>query len=243
MLPVLMLLASIAIVAACSERGARAASSPPRGPSYSAEVTKGAWLYVDYACVQCHGVVGRGRELIPASGPSLVSPDFKKTFPKYPQFDAALSNLIRNGVIMEQGRVASMPSWNGILSDDELESIVAYIRAGLPNVNVPISSVRTGEEIYRAFACVKCHGEPGRGGIRNVAAVSPEHREIPTIDGANLRKKFGSREEVRKVILSGSLVDGGRPGVIYMPAWGGIGTADQIEMVTEYVWNTTQAGK
>ncbi len=150
--------------------------------------------------------------------------------------------MIRNGSIVEDTRAASMPAWNGILSDEDMQNIVAYIRAGLPDLGVPIPPARTGEEIYRAFACVKCHGEIGIGGIRNIAESAPEHRIIPTIGGPGFKKKFGSPEELRKIILNGKLVEEGRPGVVYMPAWGKIGTADQIETLVEYLWNLPEPG-
>lgn len=240
----LLLFAAI-VAAACSygpssASSATTASAAGASDPRSAQITKGAWLYVEYACVQCHGTGGRGRGLITASGPSLVSTEFKKAFPRQPDFDIAIINMVRNGSIIEDDRAASMPAWNGILSDEEIQSIVAYIRAGLPDMSVPLPPTRTGDELYRAFACVKCHGEIGKGGIRNIAASTPEHKIIPAIGGPAFRAKFGSIDEVRNIILHGRLVEGGRPGVVYMPAWGKIGTADQMETIIRYIWDISE---
>ncbi len=232
-----LFLLSAIFATACSESLAANSAAAASSQAISAEVAKGAWLYVDYACIQCHGLGGRGGSLLHASGPSLISVDFKKAFPRDPKFDAALVSMIRNGSIIEDGRAASMPAWNGILSDEDMQNIVAYIRAGLPDMGVPVPQTRTGEEIYKSFACVKCHGEIGTGGIRNAAAVTSEHKIIPALGGQDFRKQLSSVEKLRKIILNGKLVEHGRPGVVYMPAWGKIGTADQIEKVIQYIWD------
>ncbi|MBI2952737.1 MAG: c-type cytochrome [Chloroflexi bacterium] len=233
----LILFLSAIVIVACSRGTVSGTSSSGEGVQYSAEVTNGGWFYVNYGCVQCHGLGGRGRDLMPAAGPSLVSTDFKKAFPKGPQFDSALVQMIKNGAIIEKDGVASMPAWNGILTDENMGDIVAYIRAGLPDLGLPIPGTRTGQEIYSSFACSKCHGELGVGGIRNIAASNPEQRTIPKLGGADFRGKFGSPANVRAVILHGSLVDQGRPGVVYMPAWGRIGTAEEIDRIVDYIWN------
>jgi cbb3-type cytochrome c oxidase subunit III len=233
----LVVVSIIAVACAARSEAVGEPSSSGASPKYSVEVARGAELYVSYACVQCHGLSGRGRKLIPTSGPSLVSADFKKAFPRQPDVDATLVQMIRNGAILEGNRAASMPAWNGILTDDGMANIVAYIRSGLPDLQIPISKASTGEEAFRAFACVKCHGELGKGGNINQAAATSEHRIIPTLGGESFRKRLGSKGEVRKVLLHGRLVEGGRLGVVYMPAWGRIGTADQIEQLANYIWS------
>ncbi len=235
-------LTTLIIVVACSLPSAGSLSSGGSVP-YPPEVVKGAKLYVDYACVQCHGLGGRGRGSLQASEPSLTSDEFKRTFPKGDaRYDEALVNVIRNGAIIDEGRAASMPAWNGVLSDDDMRNIVAYIRAGLPVVDSTIPRAGTGEEVYIAFACVKCHGELGKGGVRNVAASTPDLQTISALGGPDFKKKFDSSEKIRAVVLNGRLVDGGRPGVVYMPAWGKIGTADQIEKVMQYITNSSKPG-
>ncbi|MBI4319753.1 MAG: c-type cytochrome [Chloroflexi bacterium] len=236
----LFLLLALA-VAACSSASTSSSSTRSAEPS-AAEIARGSTLYVDYGCMQCHGLGGRGRTALAVSGPSLTSNEFKKAFPKETRFDTALVNSIRNGAIIEEGRAASMPAWNGILSDQDVQEIVSYIRAGLPDQGVTIPRVGTGEEIYNAFACVKCHGQPGTGGMRNVAATTPEHQTIPAIGGPEFKKRLDSIDKVRNVVLYGRIVENGRPGVVYMPAWGKIGTADQIEKVLEYIWNYKAPG-
>lgn len=221
-------------VVACGTR--QVSSRASASEDYSADVWNGAWLYVEYACVQCHGLGGKGRSALQVSGPSLVSAEFRRTYPKDPRYDQALVNLIRNGLITEGDRAASMPAWNGILSDEEIRSIVAYIRSGLPDVGVPLLRARTGEEIYRAFACIKCHGPLGTGGIRNAGASETEHQSIPPLGGSEFKQKYESVDKIREVVLNGRIVEGGKPGVLYTPAWGKIGTADQIEKVIEYIY-------
>lgn len=230
-----LLVASILLIG-CAGRSTSRASAAPKSQTYSAEAQKGAWLYMEYACVQCHGIGGAGASLIRGSGPSLTSSDFKSAFPKEEMYDEALVNIIRNGLIRENDRPASMPAWNGILSEEDIRNIVAYIRAGLPDLGVPLPPAKTGEQIYKAFACNKCHGPLGTGGIRNVAAVDPAHQVIPALGGPSFKERVTSKDELRKHLLNGKFVEDGRTGVLYAPAWGRIGTAEQIEKVVDYIW-------
>lgn len=224
------------ILTACGERRIISREAAAR-EQVKPEVLRGAWLYVEYACVQCHGLGGKGRSAIQPVGVSLVSTEFKRAFPRATSFDQALVNIIKNGSITEGDRTASMPAWNGILAEQEMWYIVSYIRAGLPDLGVPLLSTGTGEQIYRAFACIKCHGPLGTGGVRNVAVTNPDHQVIPPLGGPEFRKKYPDSETVRKVILNGRLVEGGRTGVVYAPAWGKIGTAEQIEKVLDYLYS------
>lgn len=213
----------------------RPIKAPVAGASRSnnEEVSRGAGLYVEYACVQCHGLGGKGRSALQISGTSLVSTEFRRAFP----LDAAVVDVIKNGSIAKGDRATSMPAWNGILPDEDIRAIAAYIRSGLPEMGVPLPPISSGEEIYRAFACVKCHGPLGTGGIKNVAATDPAHQVIPALGGPEFRRKYDGPDKVRRVLLSGKLVEGGRTGVVYAPAWGKIGTAEEIEKVIEYLYS------
>ncbi len=236
LIPVALILVAIgAVTVGCIGQVSQRVSGTSAA-NYPADVLKGGGLYAEYACVQCHGVGGRSASALRGTGPSLVSNEFKRTFPKGVSYDSALVSVIRNGMISENDRAASMPAWNGILSEEDMLNIVAYIRASLPDVGVPVPGAQTGEDVYRAFACDKCHGPLGAGGIRNVAARDPGHQVIPALGGADFKKRLRSKDEVRTRLLEGTFVEEGRTGVLYGPAWGKIGTADQIEKVIDYIW-------
>jgi cytochrome c6 len=67
-------------------------------------------------CSACHGVDGKGTGFGNSMGArSYSSPEVMK------MSDAALFNIIKNGK-------AKMPAFSGKLSDDEIKSVVRYIR-------------------------------------------------------------------------------------------------------------------
>ena len=72
----------------------------------------GERIYIMY-CTSCHGYDGTG---LGGMGADFVNDKTRLTKP-----DAELINDIRNG----EGR---MPAWRGILTDQEIRDVLAYIR-------------------------------------------------------------------------------------------------------------------
>lgn len=80
----------------------------------AADVFEGKSLYQQH-CVDCHGPAGEG--VMPGMpnftrGESLLKSDFE------------LANAVRSGR-------GVMPGFNGLLTDEELENVVAYLRTFL----------------------------------------------------------------------------------------------------------------
>ena len=199
-------------------------------------IYRGARLYVEYACVKCHEEGGRGRSVPPVPGLSLSSSEFKRSFPKGdPHFEDALLSVIKNGSILEGQGIASMPAWNGIIPEQDIRAIVAYIHADLPDLGIPPLPARTGEQVYEAFACIKCHGPLGVGGVKNVEA-GPENQTIPGLGGPAFRKKFDNIDKVRQIVEQGKHAERGKAGVVFMPSWGRIGSPDQLDKVVGYIY-------
>jgi mono/diheme cytochrome c family protein len=73
-------------------------------------------------CAGCHGIEGNGKG--PAAAALNPPPrNFVKADFKYGSDDASLTKTIENGV---QG--SAMPPWKGVLSDEQIKSVIAYIR-------------------------------------------------------------------------------------------------------------------
>ena len=87
-------------------------ATPTRG-----DAAAGAEIYGTY-CVACHGPEGRG-----GSG---LARDFRADPTPWSKSDAALVKSIREGV---RGPTGEMPSWAGVVSEDEAYDVVAYLRA------------------------------------------------------------------------------------------------------------------
>ncbi len=103
------------------------ATAPPvqtdQGP-----VVEGAQLYVRYGCVNCHGPNGLGGVPNPVSEdktiPALSGADFFKEF----NTDQKIIDVIRSGSVLGRAPIVSMPHWGGILTDAQLQALVAYIK-------------------------------------------------------------------------------------------------------------------
>ena len=96
----------------------------PRGQGAAVE---GAALYVRYGCVNCHGPNGLGGVPNPQSPDKTIPPlsgqDFRKEF----NTDAKIIAVIRSGSVIGKEPIVSMPHWGGIIPDDQLRALVAYI--------------------------------------------------------------------------------------------------------------------
>jgi mono/diheme cytochrome c family protein len=88
----------------------------------------GAALYVRNGCINCHGPSGLGGVPNPLSEDKVIPPlsgqDFREEF----NTDAKITEMIRSGSVIGKAPIASMPHWGGILSDEDLADLVAYLK-------------------------------------------------------------------------------------------------------------------
>jgi mono/diheme cytochrome c family protein len=193
-------------------------------------VAAGAHTFVQFGCVQCHGLNGQGG----------VSPDV-------PALTTAGKTLTATQLrsIIDQGLGESknpakpyMPVWGPVISASQVADLVAYIRSGLPSVPgaVPISipqgqgSVVAGATAYVRYGCINCHGPNGLGGVPN--PLSPD-KTIPPLSGKDFRSEFNTDQKIIDVIRSGSVI--GAAPIVSMPHWGGIIPEAQLQALTDYI--------
>ena len=117
-------------------------------------------------CAPCHGGFGEGG-LNPTNPNQIITPigtaDFINTHD-----DSTLFQIISQGQ-PEQGMSPFGATNGGSLDDDQIDSIVAYLRSwqenppitSPPQFSFPILSL-SAEEIYSKI-CVQCHGQNGEG--------------------------------------------------------------------------------
>jgi len=91
-------------------------------------VVEGAQLYVRDGCINCHGPNGLGGVPNPVAEdktiPALSGADFFTEF----NTDKKITDVIRSGSVIGRAPIVSMPHWGGILTDAELQALVAYIK-------------------------------------------------------------------------------------------------------------------
>jgi mono/diheme cytochrome c family protein len=88
----------------------------------------GRAVYVRAGCVACHGPAGRGGHPNPGAHGDVI-PALAPLMSTYTA--AELKKKIESGVLPD-GRdgltpAVSMPAWKGVLSDEELDALTAYL--------------------------------------------------------------------------------------------------------------------
>ncbi len=89
---------------------------------------EGSLLYQRYGCVNCHGPNGLGGVPNPQSPdkaiPALSGADFFDEF----NTDEKIITMIRSGSVIGKAPIVSMPHWGGIIPDEQLQALLAYIK-------------------------------------------------------------------------------------------------------------------
>jgi mono/diheme cytochrome c family protein len=105
-----------------------AGTQPVSVPTGQGAAVAGAALYIRYGCINCHGPNGLGGVPNPLSPdksiPSLSGQDFRGEF----NTDAKIAAVIRSGSVIGRAPIVSMPHWAGILSDQQIAELVAYLK-------------------------------------------------------------------------------------------------------------------
>jgi cbb3-type cytochrome c oxidase subunit III len=89
---------------------------------------EGALLYQRYGCINCHGPNGLGGVPNPQSPDKAIPPlsgaDFFNEF----NTDKKIIDVIRSGSVIGRAPIVSMPHWGGIIPDQQLRALAAYIK-------------------------------------------------------------------------------------------------------------------
>jgi mono/diheme cytochrome c family protein len=169
-------------------------------------------------CSGCHGEFGEGGSN-PARPGDVIAPISSAEYLKT-RDDSTLRAIIAQGQPNFGMSPFSMAA-GGPLDDEEIDSIVAFMRAweATPPVELPPevaagSLSLSGEEIF-AEVCAQCHGSQGEGGIG------------PSLRDADFQRQ-NSDDEIFKTINLGHEATA-------MIAWGEILSSEQIEALVSYI--------
>ena len=193
-------------------------------------VAAGGHDFVQFACAQCHGDLGRGG----------VSPDVPALTGVAKELTPSeLRSIIDHGLGESSNPTKPyMPVWGGVISKTQVGDLIAYLRAGLPAVPTAETpaipkgqgAAVEGSVLYSAYGCVNCHGPNGLGGVPNPQAPD---RTIPPLSGQDFLKEFNTDAKIIAVIRSGSVI--GRAPIVSMPHWGGIIPDARLRALVAYL--------
>ncbi len=100
-----------------------AASDNGQGPA-----VEGALLYQRYGCINCHGPNGLGGVPNPQSPDKAIPPLSGAEFFTEFNTDKKITDMIRTGSVLGRAPIVSMPHWGGIIPDQQLQALLAYIK-------------------------------------------------------------------------------------------------------------------
>jgi mono/diheme cytochrome c family protein len=103
-------------------------ATPLEVPRGQGDAVAGQALYVRYGCINCHGPNGLGGVPNPSSPDKTIPPlsgaDFQGEF----DTDAKIADVIRSGSVLGRAPIVSMPHWGGIVTDRQMQQLIAYIK-------------------------------------------------------------------------------------------------------------------
>jgi cytochrome c oxidase cbb3-type subunit 3 len=172
----------------------------------SKPVIRGGIVFKHY-CVLCHGEQGAGK--------SKASKLYKGVNLAIGHNPSDFERIIRQGG-ESIGRSPYMPPWEGELSDEQIQDVVAYI-------NVVADEIKRGEVVYKSN-CILCHGVKGDGKGRAAKLYNP-----PPADLTHSNKNDDYKAMI--IRLGGKAM--GRSEV--MPPWEGQITNQEINDLLKYL--------
>ena len=103
-------------------------ATAPTAPTDQGAAVEGSVLYVKYGCINCHGPNGLGGVPNPQSPDKRIPPLSGQAFRQQFKTDQMIINVIRSGSVIGKAPIVSMPHWGGIIAQDQLNALVAYLK-------------------------------------------------------------------------------------------------------------------
>ncbi|MDH3261224.1 MAG: c-type cytochrome [Acidimicrobiia bacterium] len=177
-------------------------------------------------CAACHGELGEGGPN-PARAGDIIAPISTAEYLRT-RDDQTLRAIVSQG----QPNFGMSPfgdSFGGPLNDEQIDTIVAFLRAWEadppvelpPDVPAVPQSTSSGREVYQQL-CAQCHGDRGQGGIGTAfgeQAWQSANSDSAIFDAINLGHEATA-----------------------MIAWGEILTSQQIEQLVAYIRTLNSSG-
>ncbi|UCF81112.1 MAG: c-type cytochrome [Acidobacteriota bacterium] len=167
-------------------------------------------------CFACHGPEGTGGIANPGSLENIVPAWDIGADVIYHETEDEIREWILYGVSQrflavseetaggeeEPEPLVPMPAYEGLLSSQELDDLVAYFQAVSWYEPEMPENAYEGKKIAARTGCFGCHGPGGHGGVPNPGSFKGF---IPPWDGRDFGKLVRNEEELREWILDGTI--------------------------------------
>ena len=203
-----------------------------------------------HGCFNCHGPGGRTGQEDPGEGIGGVPTFTKDDLEGYAKDEQEIREWILDGVPQRlrvpaedatEASLIRMPAFRGVLTEAELDDLVAYVKA-VGDLETPADArAEEGRQAAERLGCFGCHGPQGRGSPSNPRSLKGY---IPSWDGRDFPELARDDAEVIEWILDG------RPRrlqddpvarrfldrqVVQMPAYRGRIAPDDVDRIVHYI--------
>ncbi len=206
----------------------------------------------ELGCFTCHGPLGRAGVINPGSKYESVPPFHEGTLMMFAKSDQELREYILHGAPAAKlqseaylkemrGQAIRMPAFADFVSEQDVDDLVAFLRASSEMLFPPEGPAADGEELAHELGCFTCHGAMGSGGHANPGSLKGY---IPGFYGPDFAELVRDDEELRAWITNGGvprLSDDPLASFflerqrVQMPAYGGFLEDKQIADLMAYV--------
>ena len=173
-------------------------------------VQRGFAVAASSGCFGCHGVGGASGFDDPDDRVGAVPPFSPEAVRAYAKHEGEIREWIADGMPArlradagaEEGEPALllMPAWRGVLSEQKIDDLVAYVKA-VSDYELPEDPVaEEGRQVAQRLACFGCHGPQGRGSLPNPGSLKGY---IPAWDGNDFGELARDEGEIREWIVHG----------------------------------------
>ena len=180
-------------------------------PPEENEVARGRRLAGELGCFTCHGPRGTGSVPNPGSRRDAVPSFHEGTLTMFVNNDQELREYILDGspagkrgrpqYRREMARQAiHMPAFRGWVTDDDVDALVAFLRATSDLLAPPGGPAAHGAQLAHENGCFACHGVMGSGGLPNPGSVTGY---ISGFTGEDFNELVENDEELRAWIADG----------------------------------------
>jgi mono/diheme cytochrome c family protein len=174
---------------------------------------RGRRLAATLGCFGCHGPDGTGGTKNPGSEEQSVPAFTGQTQMMYVKTTDDLREYVLDGAPARkrndpdyqkkmEGAALRMPAYRGYVRPDQVEDLVAYLRAASGQIIPEDELTAHGAEVANDLGCFACHGALGGGGVPNPGSFKGY---VPGFWGADFDDLVHDDDELRRWIAEGEI--------------------------------------